>query len=321
MSGFPLRTAASRRVHGRGVRRAARTWGLLAATLAPAAVAQDAETIPLYVVEAPASIRSIGMGGAGVALVGDAGAVFSNPSGLATISYVSLEGAYRGAPGGANLLSGALGLRIRQFNLGIGGRYFDLGDEPASYIGSDAPAGSNSREVLGVGSLVYRYGLIAAGVSGRYVRRSVDSVHVRGFSGDVGITVAFFDIMALAFAVQNIGGNWRDSPLPISRLTRLGFTMNYVDPQETFRLLSTLEVQWPEERGARWVVGVEGGIVVEGVGIIARAGYGGESPGMPNSKLSVGGSVAFGVLDLDYAYRPHDLFDERAHHIGLRLTL
>jgi hypothetical protein len=42
---------------------------------------------------------------------------------------------------------------------------------------------------------------------------------------------------------------------------------------------------------------------------------------MPNSKVSVGGSLAFGVLDIDYAYRPNDLLDERAHHVGLRLTL
>ena len=287
-----------------------------------AVTAQDSTVVPPYVVTLPTSVRSIGMSGAAVALVGDAGSVFSNPSGLATISHISLEGAFRRAPGNAYLLSGALGWRIRQLDLGIGGRYFNLGDDPAQYVGAGAPAGSHSREVLGVGSLVYRYGLIALGVSGRYTRRSVDSVHVRAFSGDIGLTIAFFDIMALAAGVQNIGGNWRSaSALPMPRLTRVGFTMNYVDPQESYRLLSTVEVQWPEGRGARGVFGVEGGIVVEGVGILARAGYGGESPGLPNSKFSVGGSVAFGVLDLDYAYRSSDLFEERAHHFGLRLTL
>ncbi len=288
----------------------------------PTLAAQDSTVVAPYVITLPTSVRSIGMSGAAVALVGDAGAVFSNPSGLATISHISLEGAYRRAPGSAYLLSGALGWRIRQFDLGIGGRYFDLGDDPTQYVGAGAPPGSNSREVLGVGSLVYRYGLIALGVSGRYTRRSVDSVHVRGFSGDIGLTIAFFDIMALAASVQNIGGNWRSaSALPMPRVTRAGFTMNYVDPQETFRLLSTVEVQWPEGRGARGVFGVEGGIVVEGVGILARAGYGGEAPGLPNSKFSLGGSVTIGVLDLDYAYRSSDLFEERAHHFGLRLTL
>jgi hypothetical protein len=271
----------------------------------------------------PVSVRSIGMSGAGVALVGDAGAIFSNPAGLATIGHVSLEGAYRSAPGDARLVSGALGWRVAQFDIGIGGRYFDLGTDPAQYVGPAAAPGSDSREALGVASLVYRYGMIAVGVSGRYARRSIDSVHVRGFSGDAGLALAVFDIMALAFSVQNIGGNWKEgSTLPLPRLTRLGFTMNYVDPQESFRLLSTVEVQWPDGYSARLVVGAEAGVVIKGVGVIGRVGYGGEPPGLPNaSKASFGGTVALGVLDVDYAYRAHDLLEESAHHIGVRLTL
>jgi hypothetical protein len=160
-------------------------------------------------------------------------------------------------------------------------------------------------------------------VRGRYARRSIDSVHVRGFSGDAGLALAVFDIMALAFSVQNIGGNWKEgSTLPLPRLTRLGFTMNYVDPQESFRLLSTVEVQWPDGYSARLVVGAEAGVVIKGVGVSGRVGYGGEPPGLPNaSKASFGGTVALGVFDFDYAYRARDLLDERAHHFGLRLTL
>lgn len=285
-------------------------------------LAQDSIVTPL-VLTLPASVRSVGMSGAGVALVGDAGAVFSNPAGLATISHVSLEGAYRSAPGEARLVSGALGWRLAQFDIGIGGRYFDLGTDPAQYVGPAAPAGSDAREALGVGSLVYRYGMIAVGVSGRYVRRSIDSVHVRGFSGDAGLAVAVFDIMALAFSMQNIGGNWKeDSDLPLPRTTRLGFTMNYVDPQESFRLLSTVEVQWPEGYDARVVVGAEAGVVIQGVGVIGRAGYGGEPPGYPDAaQFSFGGTVTLGVFDFDYAYRSEDLLGQHAHHFGLRLTL
>lgn len=286
-------------------------------------LAQDSIIPPPLVLTLPVSVRSIGMSGAGVALVGDAGAIFSNPAGLATIGHVSLEGAYRSAPGDARLASGALGWRVAQFDIGIGGRYFDLGTDPAQYVGPAAPPGSDSREALGVASLVYRYGMIAVGVSGRYARRSIDSVHVRGFSGDAGLALAVFDIMALAFSVQNIGGNWKEgSTLPLPRLTRLGFTMNYVDPQESFRLLSTVEVQWPDGYSARLVVGAEAGVVIKGVGVIGRVGYGGEPPGLPNaSKASFGGTVALGVLDVDYAYRAHDLLEESAHHIGVRLTL
>jgi hypothetical protein len=275
---------------------------------------------PAYVVTLPATVRSIGMAGAGVALVGHAGAAFSNPAGLATIKSISVEGSYRPAPAGGRFLSGAGAWRFRQFDFGVAGRYFNFGDEPAQFLGPEAPAGSYAREALVQGTVVYRYGLIAAGFTGRYARRSVDSVHVRGFTGDAGLAIAFFDIMALAFGVQNISGNWRSTALDLPRLTRLGFTMNYVDPQESFRLLSTFEVQWPEGRSARGVIGVEAGIVIEGVGIVGRAGYGGESAGLPNTKWSVGGTVTLGAVDLDYAYRARDLLDERAHHVGLRLT-
>ena len=287
--------------------------------LAAAAVPARAQAVP-YVVALPASIRSVGLSGAGVALVGDAGGLFSNPASLATISHIALEGDYRTGPGNADFLTGALGWRLAQFDLGIGGRYFDFGGTPAQYI-AGAPLGSKTREVLGVGSLVYRFGLIAMGISGKYVRRSVDSLHIRGFSGDAGLAVAFFDIMALAFSVQNLAGNWQGSSMVLPRLTRLGFTMNYVDPQESFRLLTTLEVQWPEDAGTRWVVGGEAGVVIEGIGIIGRAGYGGDAMGLPNANWSFGGSMALGAFKLDYAYRHRDLLDERAHHLGFRMTL
>jgi hypothetical protein len=275
---------------------------------------------PAYVTTIPASVRSVGLGGAGVALVGDAGAVFSNPAGLATISAVSLEGAFRTTPGHGKLFSGAAAIRLGQFDLGGSGRYLDFGGDPTQYLGAGAPMGSYAREALMQGTVVYRYGLIAAGFTGRYVRRSVDSLHIRAFTGDAGIAIAIFDIMAFAFSVQNLGGNWRSTDLALPRLSRLGFTMNYVDPQESFRLLSTLEVQWPEGGGARWVVGGEAGIVIQGVGVVGRAAYGGRSIGLPGAKWSAGGTVTLGAMDLDYAYRVRDFFDEHAHHFGVRLT-
>ncbi len=291
----------------------------VALLLAVATGPSGAQDVP-YVVQVPASIRSVGLSGAGVALVGDAGGLFSNPAALATISHIALEGGYRAAPGNADFLTGAVGWRLAQFDVGFGGRYFGFGETPGQFV-AGAPAGSNTREVLGTGSLVYRFGLLAMGISGKYVRRSIDSVHVRGWSGDAGLAVAFFDIMALAFGVQNLGGNWNASPMVLPRMTRLGFTMNYVDPQESFRLLTTVEVQWPQDAGTRWVVGGEAGVVLEGVGIIARAGYGGDAAGLPNANWSLGGSVALGAIKLDYAYRHRDLLDARAHHFGFRMTL
>src|SRR2546422_5152505 len=96
--------------------------------------------------------------------------------------------------------------------------------------------------------------------------------------------------MALGASVQNIGGN-RGGGARLPRRTRAGFTMNYVDPQGTFRLLTTVEGQWPEGYAAVLVAGLEAGVVARGVGIVARVGATGHSAPSDASPVTVGGGV------------------------------
>jgi hypothetical protein len=295
--------------------------GILAAALAlaPPTAAQPGAGGANPLLDLPATVRSVGLNGAAAAMVGDAGAVFSNPSAIATVKHLAIEGMYRRAPGSARIGSVALVSRLRQFDLGVGAQRFHYGDTPAQYLGV---ASQHAQDLVGVGSVVYRFGLIALGASGRYARRTVDDVYTSGMSADAGIAIAFFDIMALAFSVQNIGGNWRDtSALAMPRRSRLGFTMNYVDPQEAFRLTSVLELQWPQGRSARLVFGGEAGIVVGGVGVIGRLAYGGAAAYTSGRAVTYGGSVRIGVANLDYAYRQRDVLGVPAHYFGLRLTL
>src|SRR5207245_1846819 len=85
-----------------------------------------------------------------------------------------------------------------------------------------------------------------------------------------------YEASPLGATVQNIGGDLGGgSHLP--RRTRAGFTMNYVDPQGSYRLLTTVEGQWPS-RGTGGgspflVLGAEGGVVKPGLGLLARVGY------------------------------------------------
>ncbi len=259
------------------------------------------------------TVRNAGLNGAGAALVGDAGAVFSNPAALATISHFAVEAGYRRAPADGYVINGALAGRIRQFDLGGGIQYVDSGLGPSSQ--------ATRYEVLGVGSAVYRFGLMALGASAKLARRStLTAGEQRGASADVGVAIAVFDIMALAFSVQNVRGNWDDTGgLPMPRLSRFGFTMNYVDPQETFRLLSTLEVQWPEGSGSRLVLGAEGGIVVTGVGVIGRVAYGSRPTGV-GAAMTYGGSLALSRGTIDYAYVSPLIPGDSRHRIGMRLT-
>jgi hypothetical protein len=137
----------------------------------------------------------------------------------------------------------------------------------------------------------------------------------------MGLAIAFFDIMAIGFAVQNVSGNWSSgSTLVMPRLTRFGFTMNYVDPQGSFRLLSTMEWQWPDGRQNRFVIGGEGGIVLKGVGVVGRLGYGGGEQGATRAAVTYGASFELGAIDVDFAYDANDLLAEPSRRIGVRMA-
>ena len=268
--------------------------------LAPSLVAQGEGSLPALL----GSVRGAGMGGAGAALVGDAGAIFANPAGLATIHHLAVEGAYESYPAGNTLSTGALALRASRFTWGAGAAA--LGP---SYTRAD---------LLGVSSLVFRTGLVALGTSVKYARESIGGSRLDAWAGDVGLAIAVFDLMALGVSVQNIGGDL-GAGLHLPRRTRAGFTLNYVDPQGTYRLLTTLEGQWPPGGSAFLILGVESGMVTRGLGLLARAGYVGHSAVTPASPFSGGASIELGRLHLDYAYRADDALGAR-HRVGLRWT-
>jgi hypothetical protein len=288
-------------------------WAL--SGLAPRLAAQAA---PPALLSWAGSVRSAGLHGAGAALVGDAGAVFGNPAGLATLHHVALEGTYRRSRFNTVAATAALGWRIGQFDVGGGVAY--LATDSLLALGLVPRPNQRPYETVGVGSLVYRFGLMAVGGSLREVRRSSAAGLERGRSGDLGIAVAVFDILAIGFAAQNLSGNWHHTAsLPMPRLLRWGFTMNYTDPQETLRLLSTVEAQWPEGQPARWILGGEAGAVIYGVGVLGRAAFKTRTVGEP--KVAWGGTLTLGRFQLDYAYGSRDALGTAAHRAGFRLAL
>ena len=290
----------------------------------PPVLAQTSSIDEPVVLRFPASIRAAGFNGAGVALVGNAGAVFFNPAALATIRKVVFEGALQSGPFAGELAAVAVGWKERQFDIGFGLQYFDFDNSPGPGGGFITPADTpvEASELFAVGSLVYRFGLIALGGSGKWVSRNVEGVRERGVSADLGMAIAVFDIMAIGFAVQNVGGNWsKTSDLRMPRLTRFGFTMNYVDPQGTFRLLSTIEWQWQAGRKQRFVIGGEGGIVISGVGVVGRLGYGTRPEPTARAGVTYGATLELGAMDVDFAYDPNNLLNEPYRRIGVRIAI
>jgi len=264
----------------------------------------------------PGSVRAAGLGGAGAALVGDAGAVFSNPAGIATIRHLSVEGAYQRFPGGTAVGSGALALRAGRLSWGFGAAALDT-----------SGALVRATDLLGLSSLVFRASFIALGTSVKYVRETLGATTADAWAGDVGVAIAIFDLMAFGASVQNLGGDLGGGAR-LTRRSRAGLTMNYVDPQGAYRLLTTLEGQWPSGgAGAAFLIaGVEGGVVVHGTGIVARVGYAGHSTSTDAAPFSYGAGVELGRLHVDYAYRASETGTGAGssgggtHRFGLRWT-
>ncbi|MEP7325148.1 MAG: hypothetical protein ABI836_04295, partial [Gemmatimonadota bacterium] len=276
--------------------RAARIrWQWLLAGLPGIAIcpclAQQSPRPPL-VLSLPGSVRQAGLAGAGTALIGDAGSVFSNPAGLAPIKYLSVEGGFSLYPDGTRQGSASAGLRLGPMHVGGGGSYLQFNDS--------ASVRSN---LMWVGTLGYRFGLISLGSSAKYVASEDSSGHVdRGFTQDIGVAMALFDISSIGFSVQNVG-NHRLSEVSLTLPTtyRLGFMLNFTDPQTTARLLGTIETIWTRDEDRRTVLGFEAGLVVSGVGLVVRVGHGGQPPASGQSKWTYGGGVLLGRLRFDYA--------------------
>ena len=275
----------------------------------------------------PGTTRSAGLGGAGAALVGDAGAIFANPAAIATIRHLSIEGSYEPYLAGTAISTAAVALRVGRVTWGFGAQTLDYGTEPeivpdpatGGRRGVATGASFHPYEALAVSSLVIRRGMMAFGVSAKYDRQQIGSTVSDAWAGDVGIAIAIFDIAAFGVSVQNMGGDFgADARLP--RRTRAGFTFNYTDPQGTYRLLTTLEAQWTQDRAASFIQGVEGGMVRGGTGLLVRVGYATRAAVTDASRFTFGGGVVLGHLQVDYAFQGYQALAGATHRVGVRWT-
>ena len=315
-----------RRADGRTGGRAITAMAAFLLTVGPSA-RLSAQSEGSILVALPGSTRSAALGGAGVALVGDAGAMFANPAGIATIRHLGLEGSYEPYLAGTAISSAALALRAGRWTWGVGAQALDYGTEP-EIVPDPATGGRRGMatgalfhpyEALAATSMVYRRGFVAVGVTGKYDRQQIGSTVSDAWAGDAGMAIAIFDIMALGVSVQNLGGDLGAGAL-LPRRTRVGLTLNYTDPQGTFRLLTTLEGQWLRDRPAVLIQGIEAGVVTNSVGLVARVGYATRAAVTDASHFTFGGGVVLGRLGMDYAFQGYAALGGGTHRVGLRWT-
>jgi hypothetical protein len=253
--------------------------------------------------------------------------MFANPAGIATIRHLSIEGSYEPYFAGSAVSAAALALRVSRWTWGFGAQTLDYGSEPVivpdpatgGRRGMATGASFHPYEALAATSLVYRRGFVALGVTAKYNRQQIAAAVSDAWAGDIGIALAVFDIMAVGVSVQNLGGDLGNDAL-LPRRTRAGLTLNYTDPQGTFRLLTTLEGQWTRDRSAVLIQGLEGGIVTGGVGLVARLGFATRPAVTDASRVTLGAGVVLGRLGMDYAFQAYDMLGGGTHRVGLRWT-
>jgi hypothetical protein len=289
-----------------------RVGALLAALLAPSVLAGQVRPRPV-ILGFPSSVQAAGLAGAGVALPGYAGALFVNPSGLAPIKVLSVEAGFSRTSDQSTYAMAAAASRVGRFNVGVGARYLLFPQSSATYD-----------NLSSVAAVVYRYGAIALGGSTKYV--SVEQRHgptTRSVTSDLAVLVAFFDIAALALAVQNVGqAKISGDGLQLPDELHLGFSLNLLDTFSNGRMLATIESVWSEGDHARTVLGLEVGAVVSGLGIVARVGSGRQA-GLAGGLLSnttFGASILLGRARLDYAFQHRSALGRDVHLAGVRWT-
>jgi len=316
------------------LRLAARAGGaaLLALCAGVPLAAQGTGTTAGLVLEVPPTARALGLGGAYAAVVGDAGDVFVNPAGMATIHHLAFGGSWERSLFGTTYTSGAFAARVGHFDLGVGLALLDFGGDsvvtpdpldPDRGVASGATI--SAYQALGVGAVAYRRGMISVGASLKALQEHIgdgtaSSYGARGVTGDVGVAVAVFDLMAIGAVAENVGGRLTSEGqrLALPRTVRVGFTINLVDPQGPTRLMTTTDYVAPPGGDDYWAVGVEGGAVHQAIGLVGRLGIAlGRAPS-DRSSLVYGGTVQIKGMRLDWSYQPYDAVGGATQRFGLR---
>ncbi len=256
-------------------------------------------------------MRAAGLAGASVGLPGFAAVVFDNPSAIGPIRVLSLEGAYARLPDDRWYTTGAAAARYGPVTVGGGYRYLRFTDE--------SPVTDN---LLSTAAVTWRLKGIYLGASGKYISVEDSSGAVfRTVTQDLGVTLAFFDIAALGLVFQNLGRTPLSGPrLELPSSTRLGFSFNLIDSYSSGRLLLVTETIWADDTPRRTVIGLEGGVVLGDIGVVARIGTGGQAPGSGTGKTSYGGSLVLSRARIDYAFQRRSAIGRSVHLVGVRWT-
>jgi hypothetical protein len=304
---------------------------LLAAAAAPLA-AQSAATAAALL-EIAGTPRALALQGAYASLVGDEGSIFVNPAGMAPVHHIAL---------GVSAAQGLLGdrhstvafvMRLgRHWDVGLGAVFLDLGGDSVVVpdLASGGTTGTTTGQLisawdgLAVASVAYRRGMLSLGASVKALHEQLGSGttgwRATSVAGDLGFAVAVFDLFSFGAVLQNVGGAAHAAdggPAALPRTGRIGFTLNFIDPQGTARLMATTDWVKPPGDDSYWAFGFEGGVVANGLGFLGRCGVSAGRTATDRRGYSLGAGLVVRSLRVDYAWQPYGALRAAEQRVGV----
>lgn len=282
---------------------------LLLATVSPSfASDKGAGTTAANFLKIGIGARAASMGGAFTALADDGTSLYWNPAGLCQVENTQVLATYNMHFQEINQGYLSLAFPMLGGTAGVAFSYVDMGriegrDEEGNPTGD---FGASDMQVL-VGYAGKISPRLMLGVSAEMLQQSIAEAKDSTFSGNFGVLFQVSDVLSSGIAIQNIGLNLGEDPLPLTY--RAGLALKLDSLTIAVDAVKAIDADTYFCAGLEWQI----------ADILAlRGGY---RTGQDNgSGVSYGAGFKVSKLSLDYAYVPYgDLGDTHRVSLGIGL--
>ncbi len=278
--------------------------GVLLIALAGRLTAGEVGSTSLNFLKVGVGARPAAMGSAFSALSDDATACFWNPAGLVDARPGELFFSHHRWIADISQSAASYTFDIERVRLGVSMNYLDVGDIERRSVNSVEHEGLFSPSDLALGiSAAYRVKEnVAAGITARFVRESLDSETASAVLFDIGIkSRTMIPNLTASITVRNLGSKlkYENTAYDAPRLVSLGAAYRKGLPWRDHSLIVALEIEAPNDNETRLAVGGEYNWRNF---LFGRAGY---RTGLEYEDVSFGLGVNYLELIFDYAFVPY----------------
>ncbi len=259
-----------------------------------------------------AGSRSVGMGGAFVALADDATAVYWNPAGLARLQHRELSIMHTSLWEDTRYqFAGAVWPILDFGTVGVGGVV--LGTSAVEFRDQFGPLGEHD---YSTGQYWLSYGRrITGGLSGganlKVLSQSLHTFSSTTAAVDLGLLYQIREFASIGVNLQDIvGGDLKLSQVEesVPYNIKAGVAVRYFTDDGSYGVTAAADVDATEEQPAKMHFGAEVKIAEY---LFARAGY-------DRDEVTFGGGIKYKLAAFDYAYKSNETL-EGTHRVGLSL--